>query len=163
MPDYRSFTVKYGKMVTNLLTPVSILPVRIKNTDATIAPIKTTGLWDTGTTRTCIKPWISKQLNLRLLTAQTQLIGIGGEIDPHIAFVNIRLMCDIEIQSCPVYVTDMPGFADVLIGMDIISKGNFALCNIDNKTSFSFIVPPYPEPVDFTTKTNANFNRKGTP
>jgi len=154
MPEYRSFTARYEGLIKNLLTPVNITPVYPKSRAPDITPVKATGLWDTGATRTCIKTWVSKRLNLQLFATQARLSGIGGDVSPPTAFVNIRLMCDIEIDNCPVYVVDLPGYADILIGMDIISKGNFAICNINNKTSFSFIVPPYPEHVDFTTKTN---------
>jgi len=30
--------------------------------------------------------------------------------------------------------------------------GDFAVCNTENKTSFSFIIPPLPEKTDFTER-----------
>ena len=52
--------------------------------------------------------------------------------------------------------------ADMLIGMDIIGMGDFAVCNTDNKTSFSFAVPPFPDRIDLTAKTEAaNKNSMG--
>jgi len=161
MPNYHSFTVKYGKIIENLLTPINILPVG--NTSVTITPVRATGLWDTGATKTCIKPWICDKLNLRLLTPKTRLFGIGGELKPRITFINIRLMNNVEINNCSVYVADMPGFTDVLIGMDIISKGNFSICNTNNKTLFSFIIPPYPKYVDYAAITNADPNLDPSP
>jgi hypothetical protein len=33
--------------------------------------------------------------------------------------------------------------------MDIIRLGDFAVCNADNKTSFSFAMPPFQDRIDF--------------
>jgi len=70
------------------------------------------------------------------------------------------MRCGILAQQhhCPVYVADFPGNADMLIGMDIINKGDFIICNTDNRTSFSFVMPPFPERTDFTQKA-MSFNK----
>jgi hypothetical protein len=41
---------------------------------------------------------------------------------------------------------------DIIIGMDIINMGDFAVCNTENKTSFSFVVPPLPDRINFADK-----------
>jgi len=58
-----------------------------------------------------------------------------------------------------VYVTEFPSNADMLIGMDIIRMGDFAVCNADGKTSFSFAVPPFPDRIDLAEKTEADNKR----
>ena len=57
------------------------------------------------------------------------------------------------------YVTEFPSNADMLIGMDIIRMGDFAVCNADGKTSFSFAVPPFPDRIDLAEKTEADNKR----
>jgi len=155
MPDYRTFTAQYNGIAKNLITPASVLSGFVIGKQPNVAPIKVTALWDTGATGTCIKPWIKDRLNLRLFGTQTRIAGVGGEVNTFVAFVNIRLMCDVEIDDCPVYVADFPGYADLLIGMDIIGMGDFAICNTGGKTSFSFAIPPFPDRINFADKAKA--------
>ena len=44
------------------------------------------------------------------------------------------------------------GSADMLIGMNVIGLGDFAICNADDKTTFSFAVPPFPDKIDLAEK-----------
>ena len=55
-------------------------------------------------------------------------------------------------EYCTIYVLDFPGDAEVLIGMDIIRMGDFAVCNADKKTSFSFVIPPFPDRINLAEK-----------
>jgi hypothetical protein len=41
------------------------------------------------------------------------------------------------------------GEFELIIGMDIITLGDFAISNKDNKTTVSFRIPPRDEPIDF--------------
>ena len=43
------------------------------------------------------------------------------------------------------------GNIDVLIGMDIIAFGDFAICN---GQIFSYCLPPFEKPIDFVDKAN---------
>ena len=61
--------------------------------------------------------------------------------------VNVGLPNEVVFSSIRV---TMGGFsdADVLIGMDIISQGDFAVTNFNQRTVFSFRVPSL-ETIDF--------------
>ncbi len=97
--------------------------------------------WDTGATGTCI----SKELANKLKLIPTGLVnvhtpsGIGTMnkyminlvLNNEVRFVNLSVM-DSEIGKQGI---------DVLIGMDIISNGDFAVSNYDGKTYFSFRLP----------------------
>ena len=97
--------------------------------------------WDTGATGTCI----SKELANKLKLVPTGLVnvhtpsGIGTMnkyminlvLNNEVRFVNLSVM-DSEIGKQGI---------DVLIGMDIISNGDFAVSNYDGKTYFSFRLP----------------------
>jgi hypothetical protein len=43
---------------------------------------------------------------------------------------------------------------DLLIGMDIIQAGDFAIANANGNTTFSFCHPPHNNPVDLLEKSN---------
>ena len=79
--------------------------------------------------------------------------GIGrGKVKADGTLVSIWLTPDFALELCPVYIADFPGDEEILIGMDIITLGDFAICNTGEKTSISFAVPPFPNRIDFTGK-----------
>ena len=146
MPEYRAFIQTYGLLVDRLITPVSISPVSLK------APISGFALWDTGATSTCIKPTLFEYLKFHEPfnnASNGTLKGIGGTISAKITIINLLLAPNFQIEYCPVYVADFPSEADVLIGMDIIGMGDLVVCNTDNNTSFSFVIPPLPDVINF--------------
>jgi len=158
MPDrveYRAFITTYNEITNKLLTPASVLP----NSTPGTKPIEVTALWDTGAVMTCMKPWLKDRLSLWLSEIPALLTGIGGKVKALMTFINIRLADNLEVEDCPVFIADFPGDADLLIGMDIIGMGDFAVCNTGGKTSFSFAVPPFPDRINFIDKANtANSN-----
>jgi len=48
----------------------------------------------------------------------------------------------------------MASKSEMLIGMDIISFGDFALSNGNDQTLFSFAVPPFKDKIDFSKVQN---------
>jgi len=155
MPEYRAFTASFNELVDELTFPVKVWSEFVTGKPANTPPVEVTALWDTGAVVTCIKPWLKDQLNLRLLNIQTLLEGVGGEVNAHVTLINIQLMCDVEIDDCPVRITDFPGDEDILIGMDIIGMGDFVVCNTGGKTSFSFAIPPLPKRTNFVDDAKA--------
>lgn len=61
--------------------------------------------------------------------------------------VNIVLPNSVQIVGVPVMQGTFVGF-DVLIGMDIITRGDFAVTNRGGRTKFSFRIPSQAE-IDF--------------
>lgn len=155
MHEYRAFTGLFEKITDELTSPIKIWSEFVIGKSSNTPPVEATALWDTGATATCIKPWLKDRLNLQLINTQTLLAGVGGEVNAYITLINIQLMCDIEIDDCPLYITDFPGDTDILIGMDIINMGDFVVCNTDGKTSFSFAMPPLPNRTNFVDIVNA--------
>ena len=62
--------------------------------------------------------------------------------------VNILLVNKVEVYQIKVTEGKISGDADVLIGMDIIGRGDFAVTNKNDKTVFSFRIPSL-ECIDF--------------
>jgi hypothetical protein len=162
MAKYRAFFATYMGITDELTTPASILPIYTTNAAFCGMPFEVEALWDTGATATCIKPALWERLELYSLESDcTELAGIGGNVPSDLTFVDLLLTSELEIKNCPVYVADFPGDMDMLIGMDIIGTGDFAVCNTGNKTSFSFTVPPFPDRINFVDKAEAA-NRSST-
>lgn len=128
-----AFTEKYSEIQKRLINQAVItinndyLPVRAQ--------------WDTGATGTCISKEVVDKLNLKPIGkilirtpsgqgyANSYLVNI--DLNNEVRFSNLKVM-DSEIGSQGI---------DVLIGMDIISQGDFSVSNFDNKTYFSFRLP----------------------
>ena len=96
-------------------------------------------IWDTGATASVITNRVVSALGLSPIGV-AQVHTAGGTTLASVYLVAILLPNKVGFQS--VRVTEAPiSGADVLIGMDIISKGDFAVTNFGGKTVFTFRVP----------------------
>ena len=159
--EYRAVNILYDKPVKELVSRIKIFPLLTIDKAARNVPVDVETLWDTGATVTCIKPALFSRLNLYPLDATNYvtLTGIGGKITANSTLVNLSFSPNFVIEYCPVYVADFPGGAEVLIGMDIIGIGDFVVCNADNKSSFSFAVPSFPDRINLAEKAET-FNKQ---
>jgi len=98
-------------------------------------------VWDTGATNTVISRKIVKELNLQP-SGRVTVSAVGETF-----FINISLPNNVEIIGVRVSEGAVGG-ADVLIGMDIINHGDFAITNCNGQTWWTFRVPPI-ERIDF--------------
>ena len=98
-------------------------------------------LWDTGATGTVISENIVRKLNL-IATGKNSMKTPSGEdivntylvdiVLPNQVVVNNVIVCDSKIGDQGI---------DVLVGMNIITLGDFAVSNFHGSTVFSFRVP----------------------
>ena len=162
--EYHAFTISYLKQAKRLLTTVGVIPIFTINGTTLNTSVKAKALWDTGATLTCIKPALFQYIAIPLLGAigTKTMTGIGGKIEAPAILVNLFITSTLIIEGCPAFMVDLPKDIDILIGMDIIGMGDFAVCNTDSKTSFSFAMPPFPDRINLTDKAkNANKLNKG--
>lgn len=82
-------------------------------------------IWDTGATHSVITQNV---VNTCVSPANTYLVNIG--LPNGVAFGNLE-----------VTLGSLPTGAHMLIGMDIISMGNFSVTNVGGKTVFSYRYP----------------------
>ncbi len=136
------FTEKYSEKVNKILNSVVIINSETKFT------IPAKALWDTGATGTCISKELVQKLNLIPIGMQRiQTPSGSGTVNQY----KIHLVLNDEVLIPDVTVVDSEignQGLDVLIGMDIISLGDFAISNYDKKTQFSFRIPSQ-EHVDY--------------
>lgn len=74
--------------------------------------------------------------------------------DIPVALFNLSLSADIRIENVRGAVCPIGGDIDILIGMDIIIFGDFAVSNGGEKTLFSFAVPPFENKIDLLENAN---------
>ena len=105
-------------------------------------------LWDTGATGTCISKELVQKLNLQPIGMQ-QIQTPSGTAIVNQYKMHIVLNNEIIIQNVSVIDSEIGNQKiDVLIGMDIITLGDFGISNFENKTQFSFRLPSQ-EHVDY--------------
>lgn len=110
-------------------------------------------IWDTGATNSVITQNVVSQCLLRP-TGMVDVSTPKGSYRTETFLVNILLPNHVGFSSVRVSKGELTGGYDVLIGMDIIGKGDFAVTNKDGKTAFSFRIPSL-ECIDFVKSTQA--------
>ncbi len=145
MQQLHAFTLDYSGRASSLQTQCGVSAGSLSAANA--KPEKTvTAIWDTGAEISAISNRIVNELGLKPVN-MARNITAAGEITVYIYAVNIFLPNGINFLMVPVTGNDL-GDADMLIGMDIISQGDFAVTNPGGKTTFSFRFPPI-ERIDF--------------
>ena len=130
---HSAFTCKWDGLVQNIKTNVEI---RWENNAFTGIAI-----WDTGASSSCISQKVITEMGL-IATGQMNVLTPQGSMQTGTYLVDIFLPNKVLIKDVKVCGTniDEPGI-DMLIGMDIIGLGDFAITHNQNKTIFSFCVP----------------------
>jgi len=98
-----------------------------------------TALWDTGATVSVISQRVVDACGLKPI-APVEVHGVHGPSMTSAYLVNLRLPSNVLFPGLLVTLGVLRD-ADVLIGMDIIARGDFAVTNFDSKTTFTFRMP----------------------
>jgi len=102
--------------------------------------VSANALWDTGATMSVITPEIQNKLKITPVDKKT-IAGIHITKEVDVMLITIELPNRVIKKTIKVAVCDMASNSEMLIGMDIISLGDFSLSNGGNQTLFSFAVP----------------------
>ncbi len=108
-----------------------------------------TAIWDTGATHSAITQKVVERCGLQP-TGRIQIRHAGIEEKPDETdtyLVNLGLPNNVIIESITVSRGGFSG-GDVLIGMDIINTGDFAITHANGQSKFSFQLPPQAD-IDF--------------
>lgn len=148
MAQPKSFTLKNESgLINQLVTPCHVSapfnPLH-KQPPPTLHGFK--ALWDTGASGSVISQEVINKLGIKPV-GKKRVFHVDGEsvVDQYI--VNIFLPNGVAFAFVNVTHAKLSGF-DLLIGMDIIATGDFAVTNFGGKTCFSFRHPSS-EVIDF--------------
>ena len=147
----RSFTSKYSGLSTVLINDVFIsksfdpLSEKVNSKNYNINSYK--AIWDTGATGTVITQNVVDKCALSP-TGVVEVHTAAGKTRTNSYLVNVWLPNRIIIPNVKATLGELPGNVEVLIGMDIIGQGDFAVTNKGGKTVFSFRFPSV-ECIDF--------------
>ena len=144
MNENSSFTVKYSGLSRTLSSRVLVSdPTQTRLIGKSLNSDNQkeyNAVWDTGATGTVITKKIADELNLKP-TGVATVHHAGGMDQRQCYSVDMVLPNRAGVGLVTVTEAPLPDGTDVLIGMDIITLGDFAVSNFNNKTTFTFRMP----------------------
>jgi hypothetical protein len=116
-------------------------------------PFTIKGIWDTGAQKSIITPYLAGLLKAQPVN-HIVMGGVTGKRPADIVMITLKIpnhgiYRNLEVAVCP-FNTDPNSDTHVLIGMDIITQGDFVLSNGDGYTLFSFAVPASTTKIDLS-------------
>lgn len=142
---YHAYTTKYDGRSQKLINDVQVAH-KEKICDAT-------ALWDTGATGTCVSEELVNELGL-IPTGKLNISTPSGSSIVNTYSVDILFPNKVVIKDVVVCGTKIGEQGiQVLIGMDIITLGDFSVSNFEGKTTFSFRIPSKTE-TDYVKEIN---------
>ena len=148
-PKFTALTFRGEGLAHWLITPITISEEWDPNNvpKSPINTYSTRALWDTGCTTTCISTKIVKALNLTPIRQGEYASPLYGKETCKFYSVNILLPCghmvyEHEVNDFRDFEYEDPSRRfEVMIGMDLIQMGDFAITNVGEKTRMSFRIP----------------------
>jgi len=147
--DFHAFTTKYGGRANVLACKIKLsLPFDLKTNKKPHQLTECNAIWDTGATSSVITGSMARKLNLKP-TGKTEVRNTSGKEIENTYLTNIYLPNKVALSFLRVVeCKELVGGFDFLIGMDVIGIGDFAITNVDNKTTLSYRVPSV-ETIDY--------------
>ena len=142
MPKSSSFTVTAQGGVLRELKSLARVSQSFNPATDGVPPAQHefTAIWDTGATNSVITQGVVDACGLRP-TGMAKVQGFNSVSDCEVYLVNIILPNNVGIAQVRVTKGGIPSGADILIGMDIIVRGDFSVTNKNGITVFSFRIP----------------------
>ena len=97
-------------------------------------------LWDTGATASAIQSSLVASLGLTPINVTT-VIGVHGPQVCNVYLIDLHLPNGDVISNVQVTEAQDTDGWDVLVGMDVITLGDFSITTFERKTIFSFRIP----------------------
>lgn len=132
------FKVSYGRRMNFIYTRCGVSacgepPLAEHKYDELVA------YWDTGSKMTTVSPTIIERLGIKR-TREMRVNCVAGTSVRNTYKIDVYLPGGLIIPNVEVIEGDISR-GDVLVGMDIIMLGDFAITNLNGMTSFTFRIP----------------------
>ena len=151
--DFKAFTMSANGIINVLFTRIGISSSSFIQRTYEYGSALITGiaLWDTGANRSVISSKLVNNLSLEPV-AMMPASGVHKQETCKVYLIDVHLPNMITVKDVKVIeVKNIPN-ADVLIGMDIITIGDFSITNANKKTVFSFRFPSDFKHIDYAQK-----------
>jgi len=144
---HATLTYTHTGLVDAILTPVELY----YDVYDEITSYLTNALWDTGAMLSVISPEVAAKLNLDVVD-NIRIAGINSESLVEVAVISIHFPNGAVIEDIRVAICNMSPGNEMIIGMDVITKMDFAVTNGRGQTQFSFAIPPFEDRIDFAKR-----------
>jgi len=160
--NFSAFTLKAEGRARNIISPISVSwPKANYSFAVSDSPFNTKALWDTGATSSVITKGTAFALGLKPIT-QTKVGQANGHYTANVYMVDIHLPNRITINNVKVTeCADTGGDFGVIIGMDIITLGDFSITNVGGKSVVSYRFPSIQE-IDYVVEHQKNSLKNGS-
>lgn len=141
--EKRSYTKKYEGLSDSLRCEVQL---RTRNVFGPLGELSgpLNAIWDTGANRTSVSSSVARKLKWKKLSVK-YLFTANGKTVVDTYYVDLILPNGIVVENLEILGVNLDPSTDVLIGMDVIQKGDLAITNKDKKTVYSFVTPSQKE------------------
>lgn len=154
-----AFTSRYEGISRRLVNKIMIgVPEVFKELDQRAIHVQ--AFWDTGATGSVIDESLAQRLKLPVMGRKI-VKGVHSQAEKNTYYVNLYLPNRILFDNWEVTEGELHKDIPVLIGMDIMNSGDFAVTNVKGKTIFSFRIPSYKE-IDFVPDAQS-YNKRFEP
>ena len=128
------FSINLGSLADEIVTECEFVSL-----DQTRRVKALRAMWDTGSNATILSAKLVRDLRPDRF-GQGGMTGIGGQSEGDTYLIHISLPTGDVITYQEVYEADLSDY-DAIIGMDIITRGDFHLDSSKGETLFSFQLP----------------------
>ncbi len=138
--EYHSFTNVHPRLLRELVTDAKVKKIL---SDAPKKELRNyRALWDTGAGITSITKKVVDECQL-VAIGKIDITGVNGTSRCNLYLIELYLPNGVYVPELPVAESQgiLGDNIDLLIGMDIISLGDFAVNNYNGRTSFTFRIP----------------------
>ncbi len=149
----KAFTIVFRNVTSEIITSVGVVgPFIPEAPPAEVLPMK--ALWDTGATHCCITKEAASRARLPVI-GRAIVTGVHGAQERDEYYMNIVLPNQVVVSRVRATECDEDqGKFDVIIGMSVITLGDFAISQPENETIFTFRIPSI-ETIDFVEQAEA--------
>jgi hypothetical protein len=144
-PQFAAFTIKHNGTARRIVTDIGVSepfdPNEYVDKKAPHEPFQSKALWDTGATDSVITPATAKKLGIDPV-GTAEVVHYGGKKQSNTYLVNLYLPNKVLMYGIRVTESDevLDDFG-VILGMDIICRGDFSITNEGGLTWMSFRFP----------------------
>jgi hypothetical protein len=138
-----TFTLKCDGLLDRIITQVGVSHAKTlcEYQGVDILSGDADAIWDTGASGSCVSGKLAHKLGLRVV-GQCPIIGVSGTQKTNMYSVDIRLPNEITVSNVLVSEFVDNGTFDVILGMNIITFGDFSISNFNRESLFQFSYPP---------------------
>lgn len=136
------FQKQMNKTARQIITPIQIISAHFQGEEYKRYNGTVNGLWDTGATSTTIATALADKLGLPCIGKEI-MKGAGGEYEAKKYLAGLILPNNTIIPYIILYGFSGAKNFDILVGMDIITRGDFLLSSTSSTSFFSFQHPSF--------------------